>query len=128
MLHLARRHLRVLATAVLLSLCAVGGWSTFGHQRDHHDDDGVAAFVVHDASAHAFRDAAPAAGDQPVHCVLCHWTRAFGTHVQRVSLAYAVASRALAVHTADASLFPHVTAVQPPLRAPPALPVLDAFA
>jgi hypothetical protein len=60
--------------------------------------------------------------------VLCHWTRAFGTHVQRVSLTYAVASRALAVHTADASLLHHVTAVQPPLRAPPVLAALDAFA
>jgi len=128
MLHLARRRLRVLATAALLSLCAVGGWSTFGHQRDHHDADGVAAFVVHDASAHAFRNAAPAASDQPVHCVLCHWTRAFGTHVQRVSLASAVASRALAVHTADAGLRHHVTAVQPPLRAPPTRPAVDAFA
>ncbi len=128
MLQLARRHLRVLATAVLLSLCAVGGWSAFGHGLDHHDADDVAAFVVQDASAHAFRNAVPADGDQPVHCVLCHWTRAFGTHVQGVSLAQAVASRALVVHTADASLLHHVTAGQPPLRAPPAPRVLDAFA
>jgi hypothetical protein len=128
MLHLARRRLRVLATAVLLSVCAVGGWSALGHELDHYDPDGAATFVVHDASAHAFRDAAPAAGDQPVHCVLCHWTRALGTHAQKVSLTLAVASRALAIHTADASLLHHVTAVQPPLRAPPAPHALDAFA
>ena len=128
MLLLARRHLRVLATAVLLSVCAVGGWSTFGHELDHHDADTAPVFVVHDASAHAFRDASVAGGEQPVHCVLCHWTRAFGTHAQNLSLVTLVVSRTLAVRPADASLLHHVTAVQPPLRAPPALPTFDAFA
>jgi len=128
MLHLARRHLRVLATAVLLSVCAVGGWSAFGHEFDDHDADGAAAFVVHDASAHAFRNGTSATGGQPVHCVLCHWTRAFGTSIERVSLTHALASRTLANHAADASLLHRVTAVQPPLRAPPAPSALDAFA
>lgn len=128
MLHRLRRHLRVLAAAVLVSVSTVGGWSTLGHGLDHHDPDDAPALVVHDASAHAFRNAAPAAGDRPVHCVLCHWTRAFGPGIEFVSLTPIVASRTLVVQAGDSGLTHSFAAVQPPLRAPPAPRALDAFA
>jgi hypothetical protein len=128
MLHRLRRDLRVLAAAVLVSSSTVGGLSTLGHGLDHHDADDGPAIVVHDASAHAFRNAAPAAGDRPVHCVLCHWTRAFGPGVEFVSLTHVVTSRTLAAQAGDSGLTHSFAAVQPPLRAPPAPRSLDAFA
>jgi len=84
-------------------------------------------FVVHDASAHAFRSPGPD-GDRPKHCVLCHWTRTFGPSLQSVSVAPALASRTLAVQAVDIGLFHSGAAVQPPLRAPPVPPAVDVFA
>src|SRR5688572_9603652 len=97
MLYPFRRHLRVLAAAVLVSVSAVGGWSALTHGPDHHDADGAVGFVVHDASAHAFRSPEAADGERSVHCVLCHWTRSFGPGLQSVSVAHAIASRTLAL-------------------------------
>lgn len=114
---------------VLVSLSAVGGWSVFAHELDHHDADHLPGVVVHDASAHVFTDAGLPAGERPVHCVLCHWTRAFGPGLESVSLGQSLASRTLAAHAADDGLVHRVASVQPPLRAPPAAPpVLHFFA
>jgi len=128
MLYQFRRHLRGLAAAVLVSLSVVGGWSALTHGLDHHDADRAVGIVVHDSSAHAFRSPEPADGERPVHCVLCHWTRAFGPSLQSVSVAHALASRTLAVQAVDIGLFHSGAAVQPPLRAPPVRSAVDVFA
>jgi hypothetical protein len=120
MLHQIRRHLRVLAAAALVSVSALGTWSSLAHRLDCHDTECLPVAVAHDASAHAFRGAPPLDGEREVHCVLCHWTRAFGPSVQSVSLVPSLASRSLAHSAADASVARLTTAVQPPLRAPPA--------
>ena len=127
MLYQFRRHLRVLAAAVLVSVSVVGGWSASTHGLDDHDADRAVGFVVHDASAHAFRSPGPD-GDRPKHCVLCHWTRTFGPSLQSMSVAPALASRTLAVQAVDIGLFHSGAAVQPPLRAPPVPPAVDVFA
>ena len=120
MRHQIRHHLRALAAAVLVSVSALGAWSTFGHGLDCFDHDDVAvAVVVHDASAHVFRGAAPADEDRPIHCVLCHWTRAFGPSVQSVASAPSLVDRTVAIPVDDATVPRLVAAVQPPLRAPP---------
>ena len=128
MLHVFRRHLRGLAVAVLAALSAVGGWSTLTHGFDHHDIDNAPAFVVHDASEHAFRGPEPLDGERPVHCVLCHWTRTYGPGIQSASVVHAVASRTLSIHVVDAGLVHGLTVVQPPLRAPPVRSAFDVFA
>jgi hypothetical protein len=127
-MHVFRRHLRGLAVAVLAALSAVGGWSTLTHGFDHHDPDSAPLLVAHDASAHAFRSPEPLDGERPVHCVLCHWTRAHGPGIQSVSLGHTVASRTLSTHVVDTVLVHGLTAVQPPLRAPPAASAFDVFA
>jgi hypothetical protein len=107
MLHRIRRHLRVLAAAVLVSVSALGAWSSTVHELDCHDAECLPAIVAHDASAHAFRAPPPPDADRELHCVLCHWTRAVGPGAQPVSSLPFVTARL-------------ITAVQPPLRAPPA--------
>ena len=121
-MHQVRRHLRVLAAAVLVAVSTIGGWSTLTHGFDHHDADHAPAFVVHDASAHAFHSPSPPDSERPVHCVLCHWTRSFGPGLESVSVTHALASRTLSAHVVAAGPVHPVTAVQPPLRAPPATP------
>ena len=120
MLHQIRRHLRVLAATVLVSVSALGFWSSTVHELDCHDAECLPVVAVHDASAHVFRGATPPAGEREIHCVLCHWTRAVGPGVQSVSAVPAVVTRSLAIPVADASVARLVTAAQPPLRAPPA--------
>ena len=129
MLHRIRPHLRTLAAAVLVSVSALGAWSTFAHGLDCFDhDDAVVAVVVHDASAHVFSSAAPADEDRPIHCVLCHWTRTFGPSVQSVAAAPSLADRTVAIPVDDATVPRLVAAVQPPLRAPPSASTLHAVA
>ena len=129
MRHQIRHHLRALAAAVLVSLSALGVWSTVAHGLDCFDhDDAVVAVVVHDASAHVFSSAAPADEDRPIHCVLCHWTRTFGPSVQSVAAAPSLADRTVAMPVDDATVPRLVAAVQPPLRAPPSASTLHAVA
>jgi hypothetical protein len=128
MLHQIRRHLRGIAATVLVSVSALGVWSSTVHELDCHDAECLPVVVAHDASAHAFRSAELPAGEREVHCVLCHWTRAIGPGVQPVSALSSVTTRALAIPVADASVARLVTPAQPPLRAPPAFETFDALA
>ena len=129
MRHQIRHHLRALAVAVLVAVSALGAWSTFAHGLDCFDhDDAVVAVVVHDASAHAFRGAVPADEDRPIHCVLCHWTRAVGPNVQSVAAAPFIVDRTVAIPVDDATVPRLVAAVQPPLRAPPSASTLHVLA
>jgi len=129
MLHQIRHHLRALAAAVLVSLSALGAWSTFAHGLDCFDhDDAVVAVVVHDASAHVFSHAAPADEDRPIHCVLCHWMRAFGPSVQSVAATPSTVNRTFAIPVDDATVPRLIAAAQPPLRAPPSASTLHAVA
>jgi hypothetical protein len=125
MVHQIRRHLRALAATMLVSLSALGAWSTIAHGLDCHDAECLPAVVAHDASAHAFNSPEPPDGERELHCVLCHWTRAFSPGVQSVSAAPVPVSRSLTIPTADASVVRMVAAVQPPLRAPPSAFSLD---
>jgi hypothetical protein len=128
MLHQIRRHLRVLAAAVLVSVSALGAWSSLAHKLDCHDAECLPVAVAHDASAHAFRSAAPPEGEREIHCVLCHWTRTFGPGVQSVAATPTVANRSFARSSADASVARLIAAVQPPLRAPPVASTFDVVA
>ena len=128
MLHQLRRHLRVLAAAVLVSVSVLGTWSTVAHGLDCHDPEGALVVVAHDASAHAFRSAPLAAGEREVHCVLCHWTRTFGPGVESVATAPLVVVLTFALTSTDDSVARLISAAQPPLRAPPLAPTLDVVA
>jgi hypothetical protein len=120
MLHQIRRHLRVLATAALVLVSALGVWSSTVHELDCHDAECLPVVVAHDAAAHAFRGVPPPAAERDLHCVLCHWTRAVGPGAQPVSSVPFVTARSLAVAAVDAPVARLIAAVQPPLRAPPA--------
>ena len=119
MLHRLRRHLRVLASIVLVAVSSLGAWSTAVHGLDCHDVEDGPSVVAHDASAHAFRGAALPAGERELHCVLCHWTRAFGPCVQAMAGVSSTVSRPLALPSDGASVAGLTVSSQPPLRAPP---------
>ena len=74
MLSWFRRSSRRISTGTLLAFLALTFSSAAPHPDDCHDAD-CAAAVPHDPSSHSIGRPAPA-GDHPIHCVLCHWTRA----------------------------------------------------
>jgi hypothetical protein len=115
------RAARVAATT-LVGLIAVGGAAVAPHEDDCHDAACRAVAVEHDASAH--RVGAPPIDDEshPLHCLVCHWVRAFrlGAATRFVStLASATSVRIPLQFFVVASRAP---AAQPPLRSPPASP------
>ena len=64
---------RPVALALLWSLAALAALSASPHEIQCADD--VDAVVVHDAGGHAI--GAVRTTEDPLHCVLCHWIRAF---------------------------------------------------
>ena len=124
MLQWFRARSRSIAATALLSLVTLTAWSAGPHQDDCHEAI-CAAALPHDASAHTVsRDTADT--HPPLHCVLCHWTRIVrpsDTAAHHVTPAVDSTVRFLidSVHAPEAFL-----AAQPPLRAPPFSPALDA--
>ena len=119
MLSWFRQRSRAISASALVSLITLLAWSSGLHQDDGHDPDG--GIVLHDESDHAVgRPQAP--GDEPLHCVLCHWTRLVRPLAANITSFAPSSHRArgigpLVVRT----LHPHRTALFSP-RGPPAFP------
>ena len=64
---------RPIALTVLWSLTALAALSASAHTVECVDETGTV--IVHDSSGHAI--GAVRTSDDPLHCVLCHWVRAF---------------------------------------------------
>ena len=125
MLRWFRAHARSIAATALASLATLSVWSAAPHQDDCHDAMCVSVVVPHDPSAHSIR-AYSSHTDRPLHCVLCHWTRIVRPSASAAQhLAPAVERNVRAfVNIVSAPQF--FFAAQPPLRAPPVSPTLDA--
>jgi hypothetical protein len=115
---------RSIAVTALLSLVALTAWSAGPHQDDCHDVI-CATTVPHDASAHSV-SRSTSSTDRPLHCVLCHWTRIIRPSANVAHhLAPAVEHKARSLVNVI-SAPQTILAAQPPLRAPPSSPALDA--
>jgi hypothetical protein len=64
---------RPVALVLLWSLAALAALSASPHEIQCADD--VATVIVHDDGGHAI--GAIRTAEDPLHCVLCHWIRAF---------------------------------------------------
>jgi hypothetical protein len=124
MLQWCRARARSVGATALLSLVTL----SVGSALPHRDDcDAICAVVVpHDPSAHSIGRADTSNDHRPLHCVLCHWTRmarpsANGAHHLALSR-----ERNVRILVDIVSPPQHVVAAQPPLRAPPSSPALDA--
>ncbi len=117
-MHWFRLHASRIATVAMLSLVSVGLSAAGPHQDDCHESCQPLA-VEHDASAH--RVTAPAgADDQPLHCLVCHWTRSFRPRTEaRVVTAPAV-EPGVPLHVEFVTAAVSAPVAQPPLRSPPA--------
>lgn len=109
---------RWLAAVVLTLLSSAGAWSLVDHATPGHDD-GHRAVVVHDASAHVYRSAVPAADEHPLHCVLCHVVRSLRPLPETSHAFVPVATIRLPINASGVVVAQVFPAAQPPLRSPP---------
>jgi hypothetical protein len=112
-----RARARAGALGLLWSLSALGVLSMTVHERECQDELAI-GFVVHDPSSHTIAD--PRTGEEPAHCLICHWVRTFsadGVRGDPVLMAFAPAPppRTGFVQSTRAMARVHL-----PVRAPPA--------
>ena len=104
--------------AVLLALMALA----VPHGGDnHHDGNGLATVVVHDASDHSI-GALSFSEERPDHCAVCQWTRTFRHQAEVAFLAALSTEQVTLFRQDDATPRGTGVATQPPLRAPPSSP------
>ena len=86
MIRRIRMRARPVALALLWSLVGLAALAASPHQLECADE--VATVVVHNASGHGI--GAVRTSEDPPHCLLCHWIRAFradGIRSPRVAVA-----------------------------------------
>jgi hypothetical protein len=118
MLRWFRHHASPIAATALAALLALGGASAAPHADDCHDAC-LPGAVAHDESAHRFEAAPAAAATHPLHCLVCHWARAFRPHVEISFIAAVTSAVDAGVHINSFPLVRQAIAAQPPLRSPP---------
>ena len=110
------------AGALLVSVTVLGGSLVAPHPVDCHD--ACAVTVTHDASAHRMSADVPDAESHPLHCLVCHWSRSFRPRTEATFLHAPAVQAGARVHLVVFTAAPAAQVAQPPLRSPPASPVL----
>jgi hypothetical protein len=119
-----RPHVSRIAVAVLVSLAAMGGSALVLHADDCHGGPCLPIAVEHDASAQHVRGAVAKVDAPPLHCLVCHWVRSFRPHAEVRIVTVPDASPGRPIHHEVFTAASAGSAAQPPLRSPPAAPVL----
>ena len=116
MLQRFRARSRAIASLLLVALAMLGGVSA--HGAECHDVETHAA-GPHDASAHRVDAPAPDAG-QPLHCILCHWSRTPRPSAEGGHHVHEPAAQAFAFHAETPRPVTSIAFPFRPLRSPPA--------
>ena len=115
MIRWIRTRSRPVALALLWSLVGLAAFAASPHQIECADE--VATVVVHDAGGHAI--GAVRTSEDPLHCVLCHWIRAFSADGIRSPRVVVISTSSLASFSTPVDA-PHAAArLNLPPRAPP---------
>ena len=106
-----------MSLALLVSITTLGLPHAMGPD---HDADCAIVIVAHDASAHQIHTNGPDDGEHPVHCLACHWARAFRPRTETVFLPVPASGTGVPLLVTAVAVASVTTAAQPPLRSPPA--------
>jgi hypothetical protein len=111
------------AAATLVWMLAVGGAAVAPHGGDCHDAACHAVIVEHDASAHRVR--VPSVDDDiyPLHCLVCHWVRAFRPRTEARFVSTLASEGGVRIPVQFVAISSRASFSQPPLRSPPASPI-----
>lgn len=104
-------------------MVVVGGAAVAPHEDDCHDAACHAVIVEHDASAH--RVGAPSVDDEthPLHCLVCHWVRAFRPRTEARFVSALASDAGMRIPVQFVAISSRAPFAQPPLRSPPSSPV-----
>lgn len=115
------RAARVAATT-LVWMFAVGGAAVAPHGDDCHDAACSAIIVEHDASAHRVGAPSADADTHPLHCLVCHWVRAFRPRTEARFVSALASETGVRLPVQFFTITSRAPVAQPPLRSPPASP------
>ena len=115
MIRLIRMRARPVALALLWSLVGLAALTASPHQIECADE--VATVVVHDAGGHAI--GAVRTTEDPLHCVLCHWIRAFSADGIRSPRVVGASTSSLASFSTPVDIPRAAARLNLPSRAPP---------
>lgn len=117
-----RTHARTLAGLLLVAWASLGAATAAPHHDDCHDAVCLAALQgPHDASLHRV-GGPPDPDEYPLHCVVCHWIRAFKPDWHSEVIQAASTPDTVCVYAEPSVLPSTFPAAQPPLRSPPQAP------
>lgn len=119
-----RAHASRIATAAMVSLVALGVSAVSPHVDDCHDSGCLTIGVEHDADAHRFTAPPTDTDIHQLHCLVCHLLRSFRPRTEGRVLFTAASEADALVHFDSFAVSVAAPAAQPPLRAPPASPVV----
>jgi len=112
------------AATLLLSLAPLGVSASLPHEADCHDAGCWAIVVEHDAAAHRIAAPSSSLDPHPLHCLVCHWARSFRPPIATKFVATPAVYTGIRVHLDVITVARRAQIAQPPLRSPPASPVL----
>ena len=122
MLSWFRERSRSIAGAALLALVTLTISSAAPHPDDCHDAECSVA-LPHDPNGHSVERPQESSG-QPIHCVLCHWTRSVRPTPETAPFLAPALAEDVRVATDAFSAPSQIFLAQPALRGPPATSVL----
>jgi hypothetical protein len=112
---------RSIASAALVSLVTLTISSAVPHPDDCHEAD-CDLVVLHDPSGHSIDRPEKSSSGQPIHCVLCHWTRLVRPTPETAPFFAPAVAEDVRASIDVFSAHSHTSLARPSLRAPPSSP------
>jgi hypothetical protein len=122
MLQWFRARASCIAAVAVLSMAVVGGSTVVPHEDDCHDTACRAIAVEHNAAAHRIGSTSADDGSHPLHCVVCHWVRAFRPRTEARIVSLPASDTGVSIPAAFVTISGRAPVAQPPLRSPPSSP------
>lgn len=112
-----------IAVTAMLSNAVVGGAAVSPHEDDCHDAACRAIAGEHNPSAHRVGATPVDEDNHPLHCLVCHWVRAFRPNAEARVVSSLTTHASVAISIEIVSISGRAPVAQPPLRSPPASPI-----
>ena len=110
-----------IALVAMFSMAAVGGSAVVPHEDDCHE--ACPASAGHNPAAHRIGGKSVDADSHPLHCLVCHWVRAFRPRTEARIVSAPSTETAVNVYIEIVSVSGRAPVAQPPLRSPPPFPI-----
>jgi hypothetical protein len=123
MLHWFRAKASSIAVTAMLSMAVVSGAAVVPHEDDCHDAACRAIAVEHNPSAHRVGTTPVDDNNHPLHCLVCHWVRAFRPNTEARIVSAPAAPAIVNLNFEIVTISGRAPVAQPPLRSPPTSPI-----